>query len=181
MLFTPGHRPFIFFVLLPAICYLHHPASAQSRGTADHERFSLEAAIGTVNGARLGVQFLPVPSYALELSAGYVRVDLLEENGRKQITNGYSATAGARWYSHPGAMISPFLSAIVIYVRTDNVVRGEAQQRLAYVPAIGSVYSFLDGYSVFFRFGPAFHFTDELGTTRYETLMQFDAGFVFRL
>jgi len=175
IVFLPG---LVLLCLAVCMCNTLH---AQPAPPPPHQPLSLHLAVGTVNGARAGMQYFPLRSLAVEISAGYVRVELLEDGGRKESTNGYSVTLGGNYYTHPDVMITPLISVVGIYVRTDPVVQGSVQQRFALVPSVGSRYSFLEDYSVFFRFGPAFHMTRELGTTNYKTLTQFDAGFAVRL
>jgi hypothetical protein len=167
---------FFFFLLF----FL--PDSARSQAPSDSEpgRLTLYGALGSINGARLGAVYNVSPSVSIELAAGYVSVKLIEEGGKNERTNGYSLTLGGNWHIIPRAMICPIISLQAIYVRTGPEIQGNVQQRVALVPSVGSMYTFMSDISVFFRFGPAFHLTDELGDSVFEMLTQFDAGLTYR-
>lgn len=133
-------------------------------------------AIGSVNGIRTGLRSFLHPTFALEAAAGYMQVTLLRENERKEYTDGWSATLGSSWYSHPEAMVSPMISLHAVYMRSASMSDGFSQRRIAIVPTLGSEYFVHETLSLFFRFGPAFQFITERGTTHFETATQFDAG-----
>ncbi|MBR9978097.1 MAG: hypothetical protein KFH87_08420 [Bacteroidetes bacterium] len=139
-------------------------------------KIGLFLAIGSVNGLRGGLRIFLHPAFALEAAGGYMQVTLLRENERKEFTNGWSATLGSSWYSHPEAMISPMISLHAVYMRSASLSDGFSQRRVAFVPALGSEYFVHETFSLFFRFGPAFQFITERGNTEFETATQFDAG-----
>ncbi len=133
-------------------------------------------AAGSVNGLRVGLRCFVLRPLSLEASAGWMQITLLRENERKEYTPGYSVTVGGNWYTHPDASISPTLSLLGVYTSSGTLPDGFKQTRVAIVPALGSEYYFHEGFSVFFRFGPAFQFSTESGQTEFETATQFDGG-----
>ncbi|MDX9758375.1 MAG: hypothetical protein RBU27_04360 [Bacteroidota bacterium] len=137
----------------------------------------VSAAVGIVNGVRGGLHVFPFDAVAIEAAVGYVRVNLIKENGRTEYTDGTSITLGGRWYALRDAGITPVISLQCVYVESAPFANGYRQRRIAVMPALGSEYSFLASLSFFFRFGPAFQFTRDIGETRFELVTQFDAGF----
>ena len=108
-----------------------------------------------------------------------MRVSLLEEDERTVYTDGWSASLGGSWYILPDAVVSPTVSLTATFMQSAVLPRGNRQTRLALLPAIGSEYFIAEGFSVFFRFGPAFQLTDDFEENRFETLTQFDIGLAF--
>lgn len=143
--------------------------------------FGPHLAVGSVNGFRLGLRYFLDPPLALEAAAGYVQVTLLREAQRKEHTDGWSATLGGSYFTHPDATITPLVSLLAVYMESAVLPDGFSQRRIAIVPSLGSEYYFHDGFSIFFRFGPAFQFTTEQGETHFETTTQFDAGISYLL
>ncbi len=160
---------------LMLVCMAQNMAQGQdtqrTRGS-----FGPHLAVGSVNGFRLGLRYFVDPSFALEASGGYVQVTLIRKEQRKEYTDGWSATLGGNYYTHPDAAITPLVSLVAMYMESAMLPDGFAQRRTAIVPSLGSEYYFHDGCSIFFRFGPAFQFTTELDSTNFETTTQFDAG-----
>lgn len=152
------------------------PAHAQS-APRESGQFGVHVAAGSVNGVRAGVRYFPAAALGLEAAAGYVPITVLLENERKDHVDGWSATAGGSWYALPAAAISPMIALLIVYVRSERLPSGYTQERLAFVPSLGSEYVFLEKASVFFRFGPAFQFLTDRDETNFETVVQFDAGF----
>ncbi|MBE0643794.1 MAG: hypothetical protein IH600_06915 [Bacteroidetes bacterium] len=165
----------VFLALALPLCMAS--GRAQTRAdTPTHGNLGPHIAVGSVNGVRLGLRYFPIPTLALEAAGGYLQITLLRENERKEYTDGYSATIGGSWYTHPDALISPMLSLLATYIAGTTLPDGYAQNRVAIVPSLGSEYFFLDGFSIFFRFGPAFQFVSEPGDSHFETTTQFDGG-----
>lgn len=178
-------RTFISIFALPAVILLFCCPGAKSQVASSsqplprddaHGVFGPHIAVGSVNGVRLGLRYFPAASVALEASGGYLQVTLLRENERKEYTNGVSVTLGGSWFTHPRDVISPTISLLGVYVASTKLPDGFSQTRFAVVTSLGSEYYFHRGFSVFFRFGPAFQFTNELNKTRFETTTQFDGG-----
>ena len=153
------------------------PSPAQS-ASAGYARGNIgpHLAVGSVNGVRLGLRYFLLRTLGLEASGGYVQITLIRENERKEYADGYSATFGGSWYTHPDAPISPMISLLGVYVASGTLPDGFAQTRIALVPSLGSEYHFHEGFSLFFRFGPAFQFTTENNRTQFGTTTQFDGG-----
>jgi hypothetical protein len=162
------------------LCVSTDTASAQDRERT-RGSFGPHLAVGSVNGFRLGLRYFLDPSLALEAAGGYVQVTLLREEQRKEYTDGWSATVGGSYFTHPDATITPLVSLLAVYMASAVLPDGFSQRRIAIVPSLGSEYYFHDRFSVFFRFGPAFQFTTEQGETHFETTTQFDAGISYLL
>lgn len=151
------------------------PATGAKRETG---RMGLQLGAGSVNGLRFGPRYTLHPRITLEADAGYVRITLVEETGT-DYTDGWSVSAGGNWYMLPEADVSPLLALTVAYTASTALPRGGQQRRVAIIPSLGSEYFMLPGFSLFFRFGPAFQLTDDRGESRFETLAQFDAGLAY--
>lgn len=156
------------------------PAHAQS-APRESSQFDVHAAAGSVNGIRAGFRYFPAASAGLEAAGGYVPVTIILEDEEKDHVDGWSATIGGSWYVLPEATISPLIALLLVYVQSERLPAGYTQKRLAFVPSLGSEYVFVEGASVFFRFGPAFQFLTDRDETNFETVVQFDAGFALVL
>lgn len=179
-LMTAGMR----ISLLPAVLWgflqlsgLGIPSVTAQESLRDGGSVGAFAAVGVVNGLRGGLRAHPFDAVALDAAVGYVRVNLIKDNGRTEYTDGTSVTLGGSWYALRAARITPVISLHFVYVESAPFENGYRQRRTAVIPTLGSEYAFFGSLSFFFRFGPAFQFTRDIGETRFELVTQFDTGF----
>ena len=142
----------------------------------DVGHLTLQAGVGSVNGARLGLQYYLSRYFSAELSAGYLSITLIKEQETRDFADAISVSAGLNYFSHSESSISPTVSILFSYIHSLEDPDEFFQQRYALTPMIGTEYYATGNFLLFFRFGPSVHYIDERTKTSIAIEAQFDAG-----
>jgi hypothetical protein len=149
------------------------PLPRDTRSAGD---WSLMAGVGAINGARVGASWMVAGTAALEASAGYVSIALLEENNTTEHTPGLALSAGGSLYLHPEYEISP--NASLLFTATTSMDKAEqTYRRYAITATIGTEYYFARNIFGFLRFGVSVTHVIDPNRTQWQTDPQFDGGF----
>ena len=154
----------------------HHPGEEHYRGSGNANAY---LGAGSSNGVRLGLRYYFAERISAEASLGYVRLkqlDVPEQTVVADPADGYSASVGVNYVTHPLNDISPMLTLLLSYNKSLNSDPDKERSRIIITTAVGADYSMFWRIVFFFRAGPSIHFLSKSDRNAVQMFVHFDGG-----